>query len=62
MDNPGPQPFEPPDAEAEERALDAAEAAVAAGNFVPHAEVKRWVKSWGKADELPRPQPRHWQK
>lgn len=36
----------------------AAEADVAAGRVVPHAQVVEWLKSWGKPDELPRPEPR----
>jgi len=44
--------------EALEARLDAeAEAAYAAGRVVPHAKVVEWLKSWGKADELPRPTP-----
>ncbi len=62
MDYALPALFEPATAEEERRALDAAEAEIAAGNFVPHADVKRWVKSWGKAGELPRPRPRTWQR
>jgi predicted transcriptional regulator len=44
--------------EALEARLDAeAEAAYAAGRVVPHAKVVEWLKSWGTADELPRPTP-----
>jgi predicted transcriptional regulator len=50
--------FEP--GEAEDRRLDA-EAMVAyrAGRFVPHAEVAKWLASWGTPEELdcPKPEP-----
>jgi predicted transcriptional regulator len=48
----------PPD-EAEEARLDAeAEADFAAGRVVSHAEVVKWLKSWGTPDELPCPTPK----
>ncbi len=47
--------FEPADHAAEERALEAAEAQIAAGKFVSHDAVRRWLLSWGKKDELPPP-------
>jgi predicted transcriptional regulator len=48
----------PPD-EATEARLDAeAEADYAAGRVVPHAEVVKWLQSWGKPDELPCPAPK----
>jgi predicted transcriptional regulator len=28
------------------------------GDVVPHAEVEKWVRSWGTKNELPRPRPR----
>jgi hypothetical protein len=31
------------------------EADIEAGRTVPHAKVKRWLKSWGTAKELPAP-------
>lgn len=43
----------PPDTEAE---LDAqAEADFAAGRVVPHADVAKWLSSWGTENELPCP-------
>jgi predicted transcriptional regulator len=48
--------FEPD--EAEDARFDAeAMAAYRAGRFVPHAEVARWLDSWGMPDELPCPKP-----
>jgi predicted transcriptional regulator len=26
---------------------------------IPHAEIEKWVRSWGTANELPQPHPRH---
>ena len=48
----------PPDEAAEARFDAEAEADAAAGRVVPHEEVVRWLRSWGKPDELPRPQPK----
>jgi predicted transcriptional regulator len=62
MDDREPSLFELADPEAEEQALQQAEADVAAGRVVPHAEVVRWLQSWGKADELPAPKPGQWQR
>ena len=51
--------FEPPIDEAAEAAADAAaEAEIDAGRFVPHAEVAKWLRSWGTPNKLPRPQPK----
>jgi predicted transcriptional regulator len=45
--------------EAAERAADAAaEAEIDAGRFVPHAEVAKWLRSWGTPNKLPRPRPK----
>jgi predicted transcriptional regulator len=44
-----------PDLAEDRRRLDAFKADRQA---VPLADVKAWVASWGRADELPRPQPR----
>lgn len=42
-----------------EARLDAeAEAAYAAGRVVSHAEVVEWLRSWGTAEERPRPIPK----
>ena len=45
------------DDEAEKAANARAEADLAAGRIVPHAEVAHWLRSWGKLDELPCPTP-----
>ena len=47
--------FDIQDDEAEERALLDGEAQLDAGKGVPWKDVKRWLESWGKADELPPP-------
>jgi predicted transcriptional regulator len=45
--------------EAHEARLDAeAMADYAAGRIVPHAEVVKWLESWGKPNELPCPEPK----
>ena len=48
----------PPDEAAEARLDAEAEADYAAGRVVPHAEVVKWLESWGKPDELPCPLPK----
>ncbi len=60
MDTP-PEPydiFDDVDEEWEEARTLEAEAEADAGMGVPHDEVVAWVKSWGTANELPRPKPR----
>lgn len=47
--------FDPPDDDAEERALRDAEAEIDAGKGVPHDQVRRWLLSWGTDQELPPP-------
>jgi predicted transcriptional regulator len=47
----------PPDEAAEAAADAAAEAEFDAGQGIPHAEVRKWLESWGKPDELPCPLP-----
>ena len=42
----------------EARAIEEAEADVAAGRLVPHEEVVKWLQSWGTPDELPCPVPK----
>ena len=50
--------FDTPLDEADEAAADAAaRAEIASGQFVRHAEVVKWLQSWGKPDELPPPVP-----
>ena len=46
------------DKEEERRATEEAEAAVKAGRVVPHQEVIKWLRSWGKPNELPCPKPK----
>lgn len=46
------------DTAAEARAIEEAEADVAAGRLVPHEEVVKWLRSWGTPDELPCPIPK----
>ena len=39
--------------------LDAkADADIVTGRFVHHADVVRWLQSWGTPNKLPRPQPK----
>lgn len=40
----------------EEAALLEAEADADAGRVVPHAEVAKWLKTWGTPDEKPMPE------
>lgn len=47
--------FDEIDDEAEERALDEAEADVATGRLVPHEDVVEWLRSWGTTQEIPCP-------
>jgi predicted transcriptional regulator len=47
--------FDAADAEAEAGALREAEADLAAGRIVSYEKVRRWLLSWGKADESPPP-------
>lgn len=47
--------FEPTDDHALDEAVRRARAEVAAGDFVPLADVARWLESWGISDELPPP-------
>jgi predicted transcriptional regulator len=47
--------FEPAHDAEEEKALAEAEAEIAAGKFVSHDAVRRWLLSWGTAEELPPP-------
>jgi predicted transcriptional regulator len=47
--------FDEIDKEAEVQAIAEAEADVKAGRVVPHADVVKWLESWGTPDELPHP-------
>ena len=48
-------PFDIQDDEADERSLLEGEAQLDAGKGVPWKDVRRWLESWGNADELPPP-------
>ncbi len=50
-----PDLFDIEDAVAKENAIAEARAEIAAGRGIPWADVKRWLESWGKSDELPPP-------
>ncbi len=45
--------FDAEDWDAEERALQTAEADLAAGRVVDHDDVVRWLEGWGTPDEKP---------
>jgi predicted transcriptional regulator len=47
--------YDKPDAEAEARALEEAEADIAAGRTISHDAMRKWLRSWGKKNELPPP-------
>lgn len=47
--------FEEEDEEAEAASIARARADVAAGRVVPHAEVAKWLKTWGTPEEGPPP-------
>jgi len=47
--------FEEEDEEAEAASIARARADVAAGRVVPHAEVVKWLKTWGTPEEGPPP-------
>ena len=53
-----PSIFDRIDDDAEARAIAKARAEIAAGQGVPHEDVVKWLQSWGKPDEQPRPVPR----
>lgn len=53
-----PRIFSKRDREAEAASLARARADVAAGRVVDHAEVAKWLKTWGTEDEYP--MPREW--
>ena len=52
---PEPSIFDEIDKAAEDAADAEAAADLDAGRTISHAAVKRWLKSWGKSDELPPP-------
>lgn len=52
------EPLPPLDLPSDDAADAQAEADYAAGRVVPHAEVARWLESWGTDQELPVPTPK----
>lgn len=53
---PAPSLFDLADDAEEARAVDEAEADLAAGRVVSHEAVSRWLNSWGTPNELPPPE------
>jgi len=47
--------FDKSDSEAEAQALAEAEAAIVKGRVISHEAIRKWLRSWGKPDELPPP-------
>ncbi len=47
--------FDEIDEEAEERAIEEAEADIAAGRVISNEAMTRWLLSWGTPNELPPP-------
>jgi predicted transcriptional regulator len=48
--------FDLPDEQDEERALAEAEAEIAAGQYISHEAMVKWLLSWGSPNELPPPE------
>jgi predicted transcriptional regulator len=55
MKNPNANLYDKADAKTEARALDEADAAIAAGRTISHEAMRKWLRSWGKQGELPPP-------
>jgi predicted transcriptional regulator len=55
MAEPGPSIFDEIDPDAEKRAMEEAERAIAEGRVISHEAMVRWLRSWGTPDELPPP-------
>jgi len=55
MARPDPSIFSDHDEEADARSLAEAEADIAAGRLIPHAEVVKWLLTWGTPEEGPPP-------
>ncbi len=55
MSQPRPHILDDVSADADERALQEAEADADAGRVVPHARVRAWLKSLGTPDQTPTP-------
>jgi len=47
--------FDKPDPKSEARAVAEAEAAIAKGRVISHQAIRKWLRSWGKPNELPPP-------
>jgi predicted transcriptional regulator len=56
MGKPEPSIFDETDDAADELATQRGEADVAAGRFISHEAMKRWLLSWGTDNELPPPE------
>jgi predicted transcriptional regulator len=48
-------PFDSTNAQSEAEAEARADADVRAGRLISHTAVRRWLKSWGTSNPLPRP-------
>jgi predicted transcriptional regulator len=55
MTKPSTTLFDKPYPKAEARALDEAEDAIAKGRVISHEAIRKWLRSWGKPNELPPP-------
>ncbi len=55
MSEPGASLFEDTDPKTEALASEEAEIAVAQGRVISHQAIRKWLLSWGKADELSPP-------
>ena len=47
--------FDKVDPKAEAQAIEEAEAAIAKGRVISHEAIRKWLRSWGKPNELPPP-------
>jgi predicted transcriptional regulator len=55
MSDPEDSIFDDVDDEADELAMREGEADIAAGRVIPHGEVAKWLRTWGKPGEPPPP-------
>ena len=47
--------FDKVDPKAEAQAVEEAEAAISKGRVISHEAIRKWLRSWGKPNELPPP-------
>ena len=47
--------FDKVDPKTEAQAVEDAEAAIAKGRVISHEAIRKWLRSWGKPNELPPP-------